>query len=190
MKKSIGACPALFPMPVQMIATYNDDGSVDLMNAAWGGILDSDLLILSLDSTHRTSDNIKKRKAFTLSIADETTIKESDYVGMVSENLFPGKFLKTGLSASKSEKVDAPIVNEYKLTLECEVEKISDDEMGFFVYARIKDVLVDESILDPKGKVDVTKLKPIMFDQFKNGYYSLGEKAGQAWDAGKPFLKK
>ena len=109
---------------------------------------------------------------------------------MVSENLFPGKFLKTGLSASKSEKVDAPIVNEYKLTLECEVEKITEDEMGFFVYARIKDVLVDPSILDEKGKVDVTKLKPIMFDQFKNGYYSLGEKAGQAWDAGKPFLKK
>ena len=115
MRKIIKNTEAIFPMPVLMIATYNEDGSVDVMNAAWGTMLSKDQVILNLTETHKTVKNIKKRKAFTVSIADSNHVVEADYFGIVSGNNTPNKFENSGLTATKSEKVDAPIINDFPI---------------------------------------------------------------------------
>lgn len=189
MKKQLKANPYLVPMPVQMIATYNEDRTPNLMNAAWGGILDYDVLVLSLDESHKTSDNIIHNKAFTLSLATTSTIKECDYVGIVSEKKDPHKFSKTGFHASKSEHVNAPVIDELPLCLECEVIKITNDELGFLVYARIKSVLADESVLNEKGMIDSSKLNAVAFDGIGSKYLALGKEVGKAFNIGKELME-
>ncbi len=190
MKKDLKIAPYLAPMMVQMIATYNEDGSVDCMNAAWGGILDYDLIVLSLDENHLTSDNIKRNKAFTLALADVTHLKECDYLGMVSGKTKADKFLKAGFSACHSEKVNAPIINELPLSLECEVARIVNDELGFLVYARIKGVKCEESALDRNGHIDQNKLGALGWSQIDSCYYALGEKLGKGFSLGKELIDK
>ena len=163
MKKELGVHPYLFPMPVLMIATYGDDNVVDVMNMAWGGICAENMVSLNIDEDHKTSENIKKRGAFTLS---------------------------SGLSAVKSEKVDAPIVQEFPLTLECRVIEDKMEVYGHHIIGEIVGVLADEAVLDEKGKVDAAKLNAFVFDQFRSGYYAIGEKVGQAWHTGAPLMKK
>lgn len=130
MKKQIKNTEAIFPMPVLMIATYNEDGSVDVMNAAWGMMLDRDKIALNLTETHKTVKNIKERKSFTVSIADANHVKEADYFGIVSANIDKDKFQKSGLTAVKSKVVNAPIINEFPITMECEYIEYQDDENG------------------------------------------------------------
>jgi len=120
MRKDIKTTEAIFPMPVLMVATYNEDGSIDVMNAAWGTMLSRNQVILNLTETHKTVKNVKARKAFTVSIADTAHITEADYFGVVSGNSTPDKFAKSGLTAEKSGKVDAPVINEFPLCMECE----------------------------------------------------------------------
>ena len=117
MKKDLGVNPYLFPMPVLMIATYGEDGVVDVMNMAWGGICAENMVSLNISEGHKTSENIKKRGAFTLSIADIPHIKEADFLGTASGNTMPDKFARSGLTAVKSEKVDAPVIQEFPITL-------------------------------------------------------------------------
>ena len=190
MKKELGVHPYLFPMPVLMIATYGDDDTVDVMNMAWGGICAENMVSLNIDEGHKTSENIKKRGAFTLSIADIPHIEAADIFGIASGNKMANKFERSGLTAVKSEKVDAPIVQEFPLTLECKVVEDKMEVYGHHVIGEIVGVLADESVLDEKGKVDVTKLNAFVFDQFRNGYYAIGEKVGQAWHTGAPLMKK
>lgn len=190
MKKDLKVAPYLAPMMVQMIATYNEDGTVDCMNAAWGGILDYDLIVLSLDESHKTSDNIKRNKAFTLSLADAKHLKECDYLGMVSGKAKPDKFDKAGFTASRSEIVNAPIINELPLSLECEVARIDNDEMGFLVYARIKGVKCEENVLDEEGHIDQAKLGVVGWSQIDSSYYSVQEKLGKGFSLGKELIDK
>ena len=190
MKKELGVNPYLFPMPVLMIATYGDDDTVDVMNMAWGGICAENMVSLNIDEGHKTSENIKKRGAFTLSIADIPHIEAADFFGIASGNKMANKFECSGLTAVKSEKVDAPIVQEFPLTLECKVVADKMEVYGHHVIGEIVGVLADESVLDEKDKVDVTKLNAFVFDQFRNGYYAIGEKVGQAWHTGAPLMKK
>ena len=187
MKKDLGVKPFLFPMPVLMIATYNEDGTVDVMNMAWGGICDHDKVALNLEESHKTVANLKARRAFTLSVADVAHVEQADYFGLVSANNVKDKFERSGLHAVKSTRVDAPIVEEFPLTLECEVHEIQPD--GFRVVGKIVNVQADTSILTSKGAVDVTLLQALMFDQFQGGYYKIGDKVGQAWKSGKPLAK-
>lgn len=189
MKIKKNAMPLLFPMPVQMIATYNEDNTTNIMNAAWGGILDNDIIVLSLSETHKTSTNIKNRNAFTLSLATKKYVNECDYVGIISGNVNPNKFETINFHATKSKTVDAPIIDELPLCLECEVIKISNDELGFLVYARIVDVLVDDSVIS-NGQIDINKLDAFMYSQLDNCYYSVGENIGKAFNLGKKYLKK
>ena len=121
MKRELGVKPYLFPMPVLMIATYGDNNVVDVMNMAWGGVCAENMVSLNISADHKTSENIQKRKAFTLSIADIPHIEAADFFGIATGNKMPDKFERTGLTAIKSEKVDAPIVEEFPLTLECRV---------------------------------------------------------------------
>ena len=190
MKKELTVKPYLFPMPVLMIATYNDDGSVDVMNMAWGGICSSNMVSLNIDEDHKTSKNIKKRGAFTISVADTAHIEAADFFGIASGNSMPDKFARSGLSAVKSQKVDAPIVEEFPLTLECKVIEDKNEIYGHHVLGEIVGVLADETVLDEKGRVDPSKLNAFVFDQFQSGYYAIGEKIGQAWHIGSPLLKK
>ena len=188
--KSLGVKPYIFPMPVVLIATYNEDGSIDVMNAAWAGICSEDKVALNLDESHKTSENIKKRGAFTLTVANTKYLKEADFFGIASANKMKDKFERTGLNAVKSEIVDAPILTDFPLCIECKVHRIINDENDFAVIGRIIDVKADESILDEKGNIEFLALDPIVFDQAKSGYYKMGEKVGRAFHDGAPLMKK
>ena len=174
MKKDLGVKPYLFPMPVLMIATYGDDGTVDVMNMAWGGICAENMVSLNIDTDHKTAKNIKKRGAFTLSIADVPHIQAADFFGIASGNKMEDKFARSGLTAVKSEKIDAPVVQEFPLTLECKVVEDKMEVYGHHVLGEIVGVLADESVLDETGKVDASKLNAFVFDQFRSGYYAIG----------------
>ena len=190
MMKDFGVQPYLYPMPTYMIGTYNEDDTVDVMMMAWGGICAEDMVALNLEEDHKTVANLKSRKAFTLSVPSTDTIKESDFFGIASANKVADKFARSGLHAEKSSRVDAPIVTEYPLTLECEVVEFQQQPYGLRVLGKIVNVLADEKVLDEKGKIDAAKLNAFAFDQMRNGYYALGELVGKAWNAGAPLMKQ
>ena len=121
MKINLGVKPYLFPMPVLMIATYGEDDRVNVMNMAWGGICDDNKVALNISDTHKTADNLRARRAFTISVANQDHLEAADYFGMVTGNKVPDKFERTGLHAVRSERVDAPVVTEFPLTIECRV---------------------------------------------------------------------
>ncbi len=174
----------MFPMPVALIATYNDDGTANVMNMAWGGICSENLVAINLDETHKTSENIKKRMAFTISLPDVAHVKEADFFGIVSGNDVADKFQRSGLTSKKSMRVDAPVIQELPVALECRVAEIRNGIEGFRVVGEIVNVLADERVLDGSGRVDLKKLDPIMYDTFQSGYYAVGRKVGQAWNSG------
>ena len=190
MKKELGINPYLFPMPVLMIATYGEDNIVDVMTMAWGGICAENMVSLNIVESRKTSENIKKRGAFTLSVADIPHIEAADFFGIATGNKMPDKFARSGLTAVKSEKVDAPIVQEFPLTLECRVVEDKMEVYGHHVIGEIVGVLADESVLDEKGRVDAAKLNAFVFDQFRSGYYAIGEQVGKAWHIGAPLMQK
>ncbi len=188
--KDFGVKPYLFPMPTYMIGTYNEDGTVDAMMMAWGGICAENMVALNLEEDHKTVANIKARGAFTLSVPGKDTIAQSDYLGIVSGNKAPDKFARTGLTAEKSTRVDAPVIKEYPLTLECTVVEMQQQPYGLRVLGRIENVLADEKILDEKGKIDAGKIGAFAFDQMQHGYYAVGDRIGQAWNAGAGYIEK
>ena len=190
MRKNLGVKSYLYPMPVLIIASYDEAGKADAMNAAWGSVCDSDKVALYLSHKHKTVKNILARKAFTVSMADAAHVTEADYVGIVSGNDTPDKMEKSGLHTVKSDKVDAPMITEFPLTLECRVVEDKMEVYGHHIIGEIVGVLADEAVLDEKGKVDAAKLNAFVFDQFRSGYYAIGEKVGQAWHTGAPLMKK
>jgi flavin reductase (DIM6/NTAB) family NADH-FMN oxidoreductase RutF len=169
-------------MPVFIIGTYNADGTPNAMNAAWGGISEEAEISICVDSSHKTAENLIARKAFTVSMATADTLTACDYVGIVSGNKEPNKFAKAGFHATKSEFVDAPLIDELPMALECEV--ISYDEETCHLVGRIVNVSADESILGENGKVDVAKLRPSTYDSMNHHYLVLGEKVGNAFHDG------
>lgn len=189
MKKTLEIGPALFPMPALMIATFNDDGTVDVMNMAWGGICASNMVSLNIGEAHKTSANIKKRKAFTISVPDIAHIQAADFFGIASGNKMADKFERSGLTYVHSEKVDAPVINEFPVALECKAVEIREESYGFHVIGEIMGVLAEESSLDANGKIDPKKVDTFVFDQYQNGYYAIGDKVGQAWQTGLPLMK-
>ncbi|MCC8162132.1 MAG: flavin reductase family protein [Lachnospiraceae bacterium] len=183
MRKDIKTTEAIFPMPVLMIATYNEDGSVNVMNAAWGTMLSRDQVILNLTETHKTVKNIKSRKAFTVSIADAAHMVEADYFGVVSGNHTSDKFAKSGLTAKKSAHVDAPIINEFPLCMECEFIEYQDGEYGCGVIGKVVNTTADESVMDG-DTVNISKVSAIAFDPYTHGYYKVTERVGEAFRDG------
>ena len=179
MRKNFGAKPWVYPQQVLMIGTYDENGKPNLMNAAWGGQYGANTVMLCL-SSHKTTDNIKLKGAFTVSFATAATVVPCDYVGIVSANSEPNKMEKAGFTAVKSENVDAPIINELPLTLECKLIKFNEDGV---VVGQIVNVCADESILTD-GNVDYKKLDAIIFDPTAAAYIRLGEKVGNAFKDG------
>ncbi len=183
MKVSIKNKQAIFPMPVLLIATYNEDGSVDVMNAAWGTMLDVDKVALNLTETHKTVENIKRNKAFTVAIADAKHVVEADFFGVVSGNNDKDKFKKSGLTAIKSENLNAPIIDEFPINLECSFIEFQNDATGIGVIGKVENVLVDEEVMED-GKINIDKVDAIAFDPFTAGYYRVSGRVGNAFKDG------
>lgn len=177
-RKNFGAKPVMYPQPVLIIATYDENGVPNAMNAAWGITTDYKEITISLGE-HKTTDNLAVRKAFTVSMATEDQVIPCDYVGIESGRKVPDKFAKAGFHATKSEFVDAPLIDELPMALECRVKSFND---GILV-GEIVNVSADESVLTD-GKVDPKKLKPITFDPINNTYIGLGEVVGEAFKDG------
>ena len=185
MRKNFGAKPYSFPQPVFIIASYDEDGTPCAMNAAWCGISEMTEVSMCLSANHKTTENILKKKAFTISMADVAHVKECDYFGMATGKKVKDKIAAAGLTVTKSDKVDAPIINELAVCMECRL--ISYDEESCIMKGKIVNVSVDESALTD-GKVDVCKVAPITFDPFNNAYHVVGEKVGDAWGSGKELM--
>ena len=183
MRKNFGAKSWLYPQPVLIIATYGEDGTPDAMNAAWGGIADTNQVAMYLSGGHKTVQNILARKAFTISMADAAHVAACDYVGIVSGNTTPDKMARAGFHVTKSETVDAPVIDELPMTMECRL--IRFDAESELLLGEIVNISADERILDAEGKIDPQKLRPITFDPVHNDYLVLGEKVGNAFEDGK-----
>ena len=182
MRKNFGPKSMCYPMPVYIIATYNTDGTPNAMNAAWGGISEETEITICVDSAHKTAENLIARKAFTVSMATAKYMAACDYVGIVSGTREPDKFAKAGFHATKSQFVDAPLIDELPMALECEM--ISYDPETCHLVGKVVNVCVDEDYLDSDGKVDVAKLRPITFDPVHHRYLVLGEAVGRAFHDG------
>ena len=182
MRKNFGVKNWLYPMPVFIVGSYDENGVPNAMNAAWGGIYDTNLVMVCLADDHKTTDNIKKSGAFTLSFATSATVASCDYVGIVSANDVPDKFSRAGFHATRSELVNAPIIDELPMCVECRLLKFNED--GICI-GEIVNVSADESILDAEGKIDAKKLDPIIYDSVTHAYWNFGEKVGKAFSDGK-----
>ena len=172
MKKNIGVVPAVYPMPVLMVAAYDANEKVNVMNVAWGQICDMDKIILFIGEGKKTWLNIQESKAFTVALADEAHVDVADFFGIASGNKINDKFERTGYHAVKSDKVNAPIIEEFPVVMECELLECLETEYVSGIVGKIVNVKAEEAVLSENGKVDPTKLQALMFDQFQNGYYS------------------
>ena len=182
MRKNFGPKPMCYPMPVYIIGTYGIDGTPNAMNAAWGGISEDTEISICISADHKTTENILARKAFTVSMATVEQMAACDYVGIVSGNKEPDKFAKAGFHAVASEFVDAPLIAELPMALECSL--ISYDPESCRLVGSIVNVSAEESVLGTNGKVDVTKLQPITYDPMNHEYLALGKSVGRAFHDG------
>lgn len=189
-KKSLGAVPAVFPMPVLMVAAYDENGKVNVMNAAWGMISAMDQITLFIGEAHKTTANIHKTGAFTVSIADVDHMDVADFFGIATGNKMNDKFERTGYSAVKSAFVNAPIIEEFPVVMECSLQQVIEMDGFHAVVGKIVNTSADEKVLDENGKIDPVKVNALVFDQFQSDYYSIGGKVGQAWNAGMDLMKK
>ena len=185
MKKNLGKKNWMFPMPVLMIGTYNEDGTPDVMNAAWGGITLEDEITICIDTSHKTWANIMARKAFTVAFGTADKVAACDYLGLVSGNKTPDKVARSGLTVAKSECVDAPVVNELPLVLECELVSMNAENCN--VVGRILNCAVEESALTG-GKPDAKKMMPVCFDTCQHVYRIMGEAVAPAFSVGKELM--
>ena len=179
MRKNFGAKPWTYPQPVFILATYGEDGTPDAMNAAWGGISEANQLTMCISAGHKTTANILARRAFTVSMATADQVVACDYVGMASGNNVPDKLSKAGFHTTQSDFVDAPLIDELPMALECRL--ISYDPESCRLVGEIVNV---SAVLDAGGKIDPDKLQPITFDPIHNAYRKLGEKVGNAFSDG------
>ena len=173
-------------MPVLIVGTYDENGTPNAMNAAWGGVYDTNQVMVCLADDHKTTENIKRTGAFTLSFATARTVVPCDYVGIVSANDVPDKFTRSGFHAQKSEHVNAPIIEELPMTLECKF--VSYDEDSCRMVGEIVNVCAEESILNAQGNVDPAKLRPITVDTMNHTYLALGRQVGRAFSDGAALL--
>ena len=189
MRKQLDITEGIFPMPVLMVATYNEDGTVNVMNAAWGTMQERDTVALNLTETHKTVKNIKARGAFTVSLADAAHVAEADYFGVGSGNNSPDKFANSGLTSFKSEVVDAPVINEFPLCLECRFVEYQSNEYGCGVIGKVVKVTADDSVMED-GKLNMALVNAIAFDPYTHGYYKVTERVGEAFKDGLELKSK
>lgn len=187
MRKDFGKKTWLYPMPVFVVAAYDGEGTPNAMVAAWGGIYTDDTIGICLSEGHKTTKNILATRAFTVSMATATQVVPCDYVGIASDNKVPDKLARAGFHTVKSQHVNAPLIEELPMAVECEL--VSYDQESNFLVGNIINVSADESILTD-GKIDIAKLQPITYDPVNHGYYTIGKKAGNAFADGKQLKEK
>lgn len=190
MRKDLGKQAAVFPMPVLMVAAYDQGGTVQVMNAAWGMISSGDKIALFINERHATTKAIHQTGAFTVSIADHDHMDVADYYGIATGNTLPDKFVQSGYHAEKSAHVNAPVITEFPVTMECELAEVVQTENIHAIVGTIVNVSADEKVIGENGKVDPEKLNALAFDNFQSGYYLVNQKVGQAWSAGKELAQK
>ena len=183
MRKNFGTKTWLYPMPVFIVAAYDENGVPNAMNAAWGGIYTDNEVGICLAEEHKTTHNILTTKDFTVSMGTAEFVKACDYVGIVSGNKVPDKFARAGFHATRSEFVDAPLIDELSVAVECKLKDYNPETC--ILRGEIVNVSVDERVLDQNGKVDASKVIPVIFDPFNNDYLKVGEKVGNAFSDGK-----
>ena len=189
MKKNLGVVQAVYPMPVLIIAAYDENGKVNAMNAAWGMICNADRIALFIDEEHKTTQNILQSKAFTVSLADRDHMAAADFLGIATGNKMPDKFARSGCTAVRSRFVNAPVIEEFPVVMECELAEVVETESFYCIVGRIVNTAAEERVLSEKGKVDPARLNALIFDQFQHGYYVSGGQAGRAWNAGAGLMK-
>ncbi len=183
--KSFGKKAWLLPQPVLVIGTYNEDGAANAMTAAWAGQWDAHEIVISMGS-HATTVNLGRCGDFTVAFATRETMVAADFVGMVSAKSEPEKMQKTGWTAVKAEKVDAPVFTDFPLTLQCRIkEKLYESETGCYIVAEIVDIVCRDEYLADDGKPDMERMHLITFDPIHNGYVELGQRVGNAFCDGK-----
>lgn len=182
MRKNLKPKAYIYPLPVLIIGTYDEKGVPNAMNAAWGTVCDTDKVIICLDKNHKTVKNLLKTKVFTVAIADKNNVAVADYVGVVSGNDNPNKLSKTSWTTTKGEFVNAPIIDQLPLVLECKL--VSYDVDTEMCVGEVVNVSAEENILDKNQKIDLTKFMPICYDTDTHGYYTLGERVGKAFSDG------
>lgn len=172
MRKNFGAKPWTYPQPVFILASWDEDGTPDAMNAAWGGVSDDKELSFCISAEHKTTANILARGAFTVSMATADQMTACDYVGVVSGGKVKDKVARAGWHVTPSSFVDAPLIDELPMAVECRL------------VGEIVNVSADETVLDEAGRIDPAKLRPITFDPVHNVYRALGETVGRAFHDG------
>lgn len=183
--KSFGHKPWVLPQPVLILGTYNNDGTPNAMNAAWGGQWDSKEIMISMGS-HATTENLARCQDFTVAFATRDTMVASDFVGIVSVKDDAEKMKKTGWTAVKAENVNAPVFTDFPMTLECRIiRKIDETKEGCYIIAEIINILVDEAYLGEDGKPDVEKMQLITYEPVHHGYHVIGGRIGSAFSDGK-----
>ena len=183
MRKNFGAKAILYPMPVLIIGSYDENGVADAMNAAWGGISEETQISICVSENHKTTKNILGRGAFTVSMADRENVVAADYVGIVSANDVENKIEKAGWHIEKSENVDAPLFSELPMAVECKL--VSYDEESCRLVGEIVNVCADERIIGEDGKIDLNKFSPITYDPVHHTYRTLGDVVGKAFSDGR-----
>ena len=189
MRKEVKLQSGGYPMPVLIVAAYDENKKVELMNAAWGMACGSDKIALFISSGHKTTQTILKSKAFSVSIASEETMVPADFVGIATGNTMADKFARSGLTAVPGGKNGAPVIEEFPVCYECELLEEANTENIHCIVGKVLGVTADEKVLGDDGQVDPDKVHPLIFDQFKLDYYKLGGKAGTAWNAGKALME-
>ncbi|MBE6114143.1 MAG: flavin reductase family protein [Erysipelotrichaceae bacterium] len=188
MRKNFGPKPYMYPLPVLIIGSYDGEGNANAMTAAWGGLADSNKVVICVDASHKTIKNITETGAFTVSFANKDNVKQADYVGIISGNEESDKVATVGWHTTHSEFVNAPLFDELPVAMECEL--ISYDYEFELMFGEIMNVCVDECVLDSDGKLDVGMFAPIVYDSMNHGYYTLGEKVGRAFKDGLDLKKE
>lgn len=186
MRKDLGVKPWMYPEPVMIIATYNDDGTPCAMNAAWGGIHEENELFICLAPEHKTTENILKRKEFTVSMATAKHVAACDYVGIVSGKDVPDKVKRAGFTVTRSDKIDAPLIDQLPMAIECRMKSYNDKTCE--LVAEIVNISVDETVLNEKGRIDPKKMRPIIYDGMNHDYYEFGNVVGKAFGEGKKLI--
>lgn len=183
--RNFGTKPWMLPQPVLIIGTYNDDGTPNAMNAAWGGQWDRGEIMISMGA-HATTENLARCPEFTVAFATKDTMVAADFVGIVSAKSDLQKMNKTGWTAVKSENVNAPVFTDFPMTMECRIKtKIDESEEGYYIVADVVNILVDENYLTEDGKPDVHKMGLITYEPVSHSYVALGDKVGNAFSDGK-----
>ena len=187
MRKNFGAKHWLYPQPVLIIAAYDEAGTANAMNAAWGGVSGETEISMCVSAGHKTVKNLLARGAFTVSLGDAAHVTACDYLGLETGNRVPDKLQRAGLHASKAPFVDAPLLDELPLALECRL--VSYDPSSGRLVGEIVNVSAAESVLDVEGKVDLEKLQPLSYDTLQHTYRKLGPGVGLAYQDGLKWKK-